>query len=56
MLSIVSLRAVFDVVKHNNTGDKVDGLACGEEVQVGPAVTSTVAIAEVQQLRELKGF
>lgn len=48
VFSIVSLCAVLDVVEHNDTGDKVDRLACREEIQIGPAVTPAVAIAKIQ--------
>lgn len=51
MFAIVALCAAVDVVKHNNAGDEVDCLARWKEVQVGPAVASTVTIAGMKGSR-----
>lgn len=51
VFAIVALRAVVDVVKHNNTGDEVHCLAWWKEVQVGPAVPSSVTIAGMTRSR-----
>lgn len=51
MFAIVPLGSVVDVVKHNHTGDEVDHFARREEVQVGPAVPSSVTVAGRGALR-----
>lgn len=41
---VMSLLLLLSVVQHYHRGIEVDDLSCGQEVEVGPAVTSTVAI------------
>lgn len=51
MFEIVALCAVVDVVEHDDAGDEVHGLAGRQEVQVGPAVSSPVAVASATESR-----
>lgn len=51
MFSVVALCAVVDVVKHNDTGNEVNSFARRKEVHVGPAVPSSIPIADVSELR-----
>lgn len=51
MLPVVALRAVVDVIEHDDAGDEVHGLARGKEVQVGPPVPPPVTIAGRSGLR-----
>lgn len=46
MFAVVTLRPVVDVIEHDDAGDEVHRLACGQEVQVGPTVPPPVTVAE----------
>ncbi len=41
---VVSLLLLLSVVQHHHRGVEVDDLSCGQQVEVGAAVTSTVAV------------
>lgn len=42
---VVSLLLLLSVVEHHHRGVEVDDLSRGQEVEVGPAVPSTVAVS-----------
>lgn len=48
---VVSLRALLVVEEDDHGGDKVDDLAGGQQVDVGPAVFSPVAVPDIHQSR-----
>ena len=48
MAEIVALLLLVDVVEDDDGGDEVDHLAGGQQVQVGAAVASSVAVTAVR--------
>lgn len=43
---VVSLLLLLGVVQHHHRGVEVDDLSCGQQVEVGAAVTSAVAVPD----------
>lgn len=42
---VMSLLLLLSIVEHHHRGIEIDNFSSGQEVEVGPAVTSTVAIS-----------